>query len=80
MNNVNSFAAKGKNKMCPPSEKKGFVKVKEHKKKTNSGGYTPVAFGLASFKNISGANAGSSSYSDYILYNYGAESERKRNS
>lgn len=66
--------------MCPPSEEKGFVKVKEHKKKTSSGGYTPVAYGAAAVENISDANAGTSTYSDYILYNYGAESDRKRNS
>lgn len=77
---ANSLVAKCNNKMCLPSDKKGFVKVEDYKKKTSSGGYIPVAYGVAAVENISDVTAGDSSYSDYILYNYGAASERNRES
>lgn len=72
----NSFKAQVKDQMCPPAKKTGFVKVDERKGKIRNGGYVQVQYGVPVAERIPDANAGASSYSDFILYNYGSESER----
>ena len=62
--------------MCPPSGGTGFIRVNERMRKTGSGGYTPVPYGVAAAEAEKGVSSVSTSYSDYIHYNYGPASKR----
>lgn len=76
VNGGNNFVAHGRALMCPPSKKNRFVKLAKSKRETSSG-YVPVSHEVATDESIPDRHTGASSYSDFILYNYGAASERQ---
>lgn len=76
VNGSKRFATHEEDQMCPPAKRTGFVRVDERNRKTGNGGYVQVSYGVAATETKSDTNAGVSSYNDYILYNYGSESER----
>ena len=72
-----AICAKRYNPMCPPSNKTRFVKVNNSRRNTGGGGYAAVLYGAAADEKNLDMNVGSSAYSDFIHYNYGAASERQ---
>ncbi|WP_147294206.1 hypothetical protein [Pontibacter diazotrophicus] len=74
--NKNLMAHDG-NQMCPPLKRTGFIKVDESMHKSG-GGYAPKSHGVAMDENKSDKKTGASSYSDFILYNYGKANEHSQ--
>lgn len=73
----NNFVAHRNNPMCTPSKRTSFVKVNKTRRKPGGGGYAPVPFGETENHKRIDVPARDPAYSDFILYNYGAASERQ---
>lgn len=80
VNGGNRFVTHSRNQMCPPSRRIAFIKINKSRHKPYVADDASLSQESAADRRKKDIKEGASAYNDFILYNYGTVSERKKGS